>query len=337
MVPNGWLWFLNSEIIKATMDKKERMPRINFDMFTCVALGIKYLVWRIVMGIQLVLPMIVGVLTAMKLPIPALVVQGLFEVILFLMIPQVMVHMTMPVTTRGWLMHVQLKAWTKSFGACLYWAAITFVVMLPTLLPIGLACGIFYQGVGQFSGTMVANFRANTLLGDDLAAVQAKKNNPKKGELIEEVKLDDPKYLNQALPWKKMIVPVIGIVLSHMLFGFSAVFAMKANGLLGLYYKKHLKLDTMAKEVVWMANDPTAPQRRSAMLLIKCGIGGIFLAGPFKGVQWMLGESGNLYGLVAIGSFILGIVVAVIGGILLMLANSKRDKLLKEAAKAAKK
>jgi len=54
MVPYGWLWFLNGEIIKATMEKRENMPRINFDMFTCVALGIKYVLWRLVMGLQLI-------------------------------------------------------------------------------------------------------------------------------------------------------------------------------------------------------------------------------------------------------------------------------------------
>jgi len=47
MVAPGWLWFLDTEIIKATMEKKEKMPRVNFDMFTCVALGIKYNLWRV--------------------------------------------------------------------------------------------------------------------------------------------------------------------------------------------------------------------------------------------------------------------------------------------------
>ncbi|MBC7818503.1 MAG: hypothetical protein IAG10_16575 [Planctomycetaceae bacterium] len=269
MVPNGWLWYLNGEIIKATMEKRESMPRINFDMFTCVALGIKYVLWRVVMAIQLVFPMVVGFLATRGMLIPSLVLQIIFELILLLMIPQVMVHMTMPITTRGWLMHIQFQAWAKSFGACLYWAAITFVVMLPTLLPVGLAFGIGRQGVIEFSAAMVFNFRTNSLLGADLAVQTAKKNNPKKGEVIEEIKLDDPKYQTRPLPWKGFIVPAIGIVLSQAMFGFAAVFAMRANGLFGLYYKKHLKLDTMAKDLVWLPNDPTIPKRKSAMLLIK--------------------------------------------------------------------
>jgi hypothetical protein len=284
-----------------------------------------------------VLPLIAGFLLFKEMWIPAIVLIGISQVVTFLMLPQVMVHMTMPVTTRGWLMHIQFQAWAKSFGACLYWAAVTFVVMLPSLLPIGLAFAIGHKGVAEFSGTMIYNLRANTQLGEDLAVVQAKKNNPKKGEMIEEVKLDDPKYQPRSLPWKGFIVPAIGIVLSQALFGFGAVFSMRLNGLLGLYYKRHLKLDTMAKEVIWMANDPTAPQRRSAMLLVKCGMGGIFMAGPFRGVKWMMGESGNLYGWVSLGSAILGAVVLIIGGIMLATANAKRENLMKEAAKAAKK
>ena len=339
MVPNGWLWFLNSEIIKATMEKRENMPRVNFDMFTCVALGIKYVLWRVVMGLQLFfLTIPAGFFNSRQMWIPALAIQAVFELILVLMMPQVMVHMTMPITTRGWLAHIQFQAWAKSFGACAYWAAITFVVILPSLIPVGVAFGVGYRGFGEFAGTMAHNFQANKLLGEDLAAVQARKNNPKKGETIEEVKEDDPKYALAPLPWKKVIIPGIGIVLSQLTFGFGAVFSMRANGLLGLYYKKLLKLDTMAKDVVWLSNDPTAPKRKSAMLLIKAGAGGIGSALPLWGVKWMMGdESGNLYALFSVGALVLGIVVLAIGAIMMATANAQRDKIMKQMAKAAKK
>ena len=339
MVPNGWLWFLNSEIIKATMDKRENMPRVNFDMFTCVALGIKYMLWRIVMGLQLFfLTAPAGYFNSRQMWIPALALQAVFELILVLMMPQVMVHMTMPITTRGWLLHIQFQAWAKSFGASVYWAAITFVVMLPSLVPVGLAFAISWKGANEFAGTMAYNFKTNAVLGADLAEVVAKKNNPKKGEAIQEVPVDDPKYQTRKLPWKGAIIPIIGIVLSQAMFGFGAVFAMRANGLFGLYYKKHLKLDTMAKDVVWLANDPTVPKRKSAMLIIKTGAGGIVCALPLYGVQWMMGdEGGNLYALFSAGSFVLGIVILAIGSIMMATANAQRDKLVKQAARAAKK
>ena len=294
MVPNGWLWFLNSEIIKATMDKRETMPRINFDMFTCVALGIKYVLWSSLMGAQLVLPLVAAFLFRQRLLIPGLSLLAISELILFLMMPQVMIHMVMPITTRGWLMHIQFQAWAKSFKACAYWVAISFVVILPSLLPVGLGFATNRQGSIEFAAAMVFNFRTNRLLGDDLAVVTAKKNNPKKGEVIEEVKLDDPKYQTRALPWKRIIIPAIGIVMSQMLFGFGAVFAMRANGLLGLYFKRHLKLETMAKEVKWVVkkakeeDDPQTLKAKKQKAMITNILAVVAFIAVIGGVAWYM-------------------------------------------------
>lgn len=295
MVPNGWLWFLNGEIIKATMEKKERMPRTNFDMFTCVALGIKFVVWHVVMGAQLVLPLVGGFLAYKGLVIPAIVLLAIPELILLLMLPQVMVHMTMPVTTRGWLLHYQFKGWAKSFGACAYWCVITFVVMLPALLPAGICGAIGFNGAKQFALALNHNYLANAALGADMEAYYTARNNPKKGEAAPiEPKADDPKYKNDEIQWKGIIVPAIGIVLSQFLFGFSAVFAMRANGLLGLYFKKHLKLETMAKEVKWVSkevqadDDPATQKSKKRQQLIQ-NIGAVvaFLA-VMGGVAWWM-------------------------------------------------
>lgn len=295
MVPNGWLWFLNGEIIKATMEKKERMPRTNFDMFTCVALGIKFAVWQVVMGAQLVMPLVAGFLFRQGLVIPGAILEGVTQLVLFLMLPQVMVHMTMPVTTRGWLLHYQFKGWAKSFGACAYWCLIAFVVMLPSLLPAAIGGAIGYRGTIQFAADLTHNYRANAALGADMEAYYTARNNPKKGEAPPiEPKADDPKYQNREVQWKGIIVPAIGIVLSQFLFGFSAVFAMRANGLLGLYFKKHLKLETMAKEVKWVSkevqadDDPATQKAKKKQQLIQ-NIGAVvaFLA-VMGGVAWWM-------------------------------------------------
>lgn len=295
MVPNGWLWFLNSEIIKATMEKRETMPRINFDMFTCVALGIKYVLWSTLMGSQLVLPLVAAFLFRQGMLIPGIALIAVTELILFLMMPQVMIHMVMPITTRGWLMHIQFQAWAKSFKACAYWLIISFVAILPSMLPVGLGVAISRQGAIEFAAAMVFNFRTNRQLGDDLAVVTAKKNNPKKGEVIEELKLDDPKYQTRPLPWKGVIVPAIGIVMSQLLFGFGAVLSMRANGLLGLYFKKHLKLETMAKEVKWVVkkakdedDDPKILKAKKQKALISNILAVVAFLAIIGGVAWYM-------------------------------------------------
>lgn len=252
MVPSGWVWFLNGEVIKATLDKREEMPRTNFDMFTSVSLGIKFFAWHIAMGVQLILPAVGPYLIWSGQLIPGIVVTALGELLLFLTVPQVMVHMAMPVKTRGWLAHVQFQAFGKSFTGCAYWCMLTFVVMLPVLVPAGLMCGIGHSGLTAFLNTELENARANTVRGNDQAAVRAAINNPKKGEALPVFDEKDPRYENKPLPWKGIIVPMIGLIISGGMFGFSAVFAMRANGLLALYFKKLMKLDTMAREVVWV-------------------------------------------------------------------------------------
>ncbi len=296
MVPFGWLWFLNSETIKATMDKRENMPRVNFDMFTCVALGIKYWLWRIVMGLQLFfLTAPAGYFNSRQMWMPALALQAVFELILVLMMPQVMIHMVMPITTRGWLAHIQFQAWAKSFKACAYWAVITFVVVLPTLLPAGLGCAISRQGVIEFTAAMAYNYKTNELLGSDRAVVIAKKNNPKKGETITEVNEEDEKYKTRPLPWKRVILPAIGILISQSLFGFGAVFAMRANGLFGLYFKKQLKLETMVKDIKWVSktaktddDDPKAKKARKKKELINNIIAVVAFLAVVGGVAWYI-------------------------------------------------
>ena len=292
MVPNGWLWFLNSEIIKAAMDKKERLPRINFDMFTCVALGIKTLVWVAIMGSQFVLPLIGGFLIRQGLMIPGVVLIGLTFLPLYLMLPQVMIHMVMPVTTRGWLLHIQFKAWAKSIGVCAYWCGVTFVVVLPSLLPAAIFGGIGYKGAIQFSADMTYNFKANGAYGIDMEVFHAAKNNPKKG-VAAPIQPDtkDPKYVNRKIAWLGMILPAIGIILSQLIFGFSAVFAMRANGLLGLYFKKQLKLDTMAKEVKWVAkgakdDDPEVQKKKEKQQLINNIVAVVGFLAVMGGLGW---------------------------------------------------
>jgi ssDNA-binding Zn-finger/Zn-ribbon topoisomerase 1 len=296
MVPNGWLWFLNSEIIKATMDKREKMPRINFDMFTCVALGIKLLVWAIVMGSQLVLPLVAGFLFRQGMTIPGAVLLGVSGLILFPMIPQVMIHMTMPVTTRGWLLHYQFKGWAKSIGACAYWCAITFVLILPALVPAGIACAIGYRGLIQFTADMTHNYRANATYGADMEVFYAARNNPKKGEAapIEPDREKDAKYQTRPIAWTGFIAPAVGMTISQFLFGFSAVFAMRANGLFGLYFKKHLKLETMAKEVKWVAkgvqadDDPATKKAKQKQQLIQNIVAIVAFLAVIGGVAWWM-------------------------------------------------
>lgn len=291
MVPGGWTWFLCGEVIKATMDKREAMPRTNFDMYTSVALGVKTLLWTGAMSAQFILPLVGAFLIRSGTLIPGLVLVGIGLLFVFLTLPQAMVHMTMPLTLRGWLMHIHAQCWGKTFGAAAYWCVITSVAMLPTLIPVGVMTGIGNRGLGEFAGTFVYNYKANGALGADQAAAREAAN---AGKTVTEFKADDEKYKTKPWPWKTLIVPGIGLILSELMFGFGAVFAMRANGLFGLYYKKHLKLESMAKEIKWVSkkgsddDDPATKKKRKQQELVKNIVGGVACLGIVGGVAWYL-------------------------------------------------
>ncbi len=252
MVPFGWIWFLDGEIIKTTLEKRDKMERTNFDMFTCVALGIKFHVWQIVMGIQLILPAIGAYLIRSGQLIPGAIVTLLGQMLILLMLPQVMVHMVMPVQKRGWLAHVQFQALAKTFLGCAYWAVMTVVVMIPVMLPVTLACLVQQGPLATFLKAEMENVKASSIQGADYTKLRESLNNPKKDVPPPPYDETDPRYAQQPLPWKNIIVPGIGLILSEAMFGFAAVFLMRANGLLALYFKKQMKLDSMARETVWV-------------------------------------------------------------------------------------
>ena len=300
MVPFGWVWFLNGEIIKATLEKLEKMPRTNFDMFTCTALGIKLFIWLTAMGTQLVLPLVAGYLVRSGQLIPGLIVGLLGGVVLFLMLPQVMVHMVMPNQARGWLAHVQFQAFGKSFMGCAYWCVLTFGVMIPVAIPVTVMCLVQQAKLATFLRTEMDNFKANSIRGADYAVLRAAMNNPKKGEQLPTIDEKNPLYEQKPLPWTNIIVPSIGLVISQMMFGFAVVFTMRANGVLAFYFKKQMKLDSLARDVVWidkkkLLEDETPAQKkaRKKKEMVMNSVATVAFVGVLGGVAWyMLRPSG---------------------------------------------
>lgn len=49
----GWYWFLSETIVRLTMEKEDKVKRLNIDTFVTLALGIRAVVWPFVMGLPL--------------------------------------------------------------------------------------------------------------------------------------------------------------------------------------------------------------------------------------------------------------------------------------------
>ncbi len=53
LVVPGWTWHLHTEVIRATMDKKDSIKKVRLDMFQCMALGIKLFLWLILFSLPM--------------------------------------------------------------------------------------------------------------------------------------------------------------------------------------------------------------------------------------------------------------------------------------------
>lgn len=61
MVIPGWFWYLDTEVIKLTLERRDKFKRLNFDFFLASALGVKFFVWNIVFaGPLLLIPGLIG-------------------------------------------------------------------------------------------------------------------------------------------------------------------------------------------------------------------------------------------------------------------------------------
>lgn len=127
----GWHWHVIMETIAATIVKRKAYVAddIKFDAITCIALGIRFVLWMIV--VTLLPPLVIGPL----------------------MFPIAMVHMCMPVSTKAWIWPTMLPAFFRNLGGTLYYFICVFIANLPYLGILALAAVL---SAGPFKPTIDA-------------------------------------------------------------------------------------------------------------------------------------------------------------------------------------
>ncbi|MAG94936.1 MAG: hypothetical protein CMJ48_14510, partial [Planctomycetaceae bacterium] len=129
LVVPGWYWHLTISTIQATLEKQRKLKRVNFDIFQCMALGLKVFIWSLVFFF----PMLAvggvlggGLMLATGNPVPLIVFGGLAYLVGALMVPIAMSHMAMPVEYRGWNSTMMFPVFFKHIVPCLYVGVIAF-------------------------------------------------------------------------------------------------------------------------------------------------------------------------------------------------------------------
>ncbi len=143
----GWIWTLTVRIVVASAGKK-RLDRINFDIFLNIAYGIKWVLWYV----AFFLPAAVVALPLLLIDQTAFLAAfaGMHLPILCL-VPTAMGHMSMPVTTKGWLSPVLVPTALRNFGHSSWWVLIFLTVMIVCFAPLA---GGTVPYIAELTGTL---------------------------------------------------------------------------------------------------------------------------------------------------------------------------------------
>ncbi|QDV48569.1 MJ0042-type zinc finger domain-containing protein [Gimesia fumaroli] len=269
----GWIWFIQTEVVRFALQKKDKLKRINFDFFLCSALGIKFIFWAILFSLPA--QAIFGSLGFYYIangstPVGAILIAiGFLPT--FFMFPLAIPHMTMADSSPGWLLHKLGKIFLTLFKPALFWCFVFVITNLPVI-----GC---LAGIGAVYGNDLNKFFSNVRYNSSIARDNSEK------EYAEENKIKDfvagpmvgktPAELNP----KVLIVPSVLWLLACIFYAPAMIYNARVNGLLAVHCKPDLGLITKTQETKYVSkaerekSGPTTARWKFATIGVAVGSG----------------------------------------------------------------
>lgn len=161
MVIPGWFWYLDVQVIKLTLERRDKFKRLNFDFFLASALGVKFLFWHVVFAgpLLLVLGLICWVLWKFAgLPTwGAFLIMGVGYIPIFKLFPVVLSHMTMPIETPGWMFWKIIPTAYRIYKPLFVWFVYFTVTNFPTILIAALTLYFTGPSLVEYARIMDSN------------------------------------------------------------------------------------------------------------------------------------------------------------------------------------
>jgi ribosomal protein L40E len=230
----GWIWYLTVSTISATVYRKNSVRDVNFDFFTCVSLGLQTIAWSIVFFCWMP---------------PAI-----------LMYPLAMIHMAMPVKTRGWFWPGMLSVFFRNLGPTLfYWVVVTVLYVTAALIG-GMFFVLFGGEIAKYAKEVADFWTAETAAGM-------------------------PKSDAEFPPIPPVLIAAASTVLLVEIFwfAFALVFTTRIIGLIAYYRRDTLDLVTLIPEKQYVKKEKKVdkygnPVSNWKLNLLKA-VGAIIVAG----------------------------------------------------------
>lgn len=317
LVIPGWMWFLDTEVIKLTLERKDKFKKLNFDFFLASAMGAAFVFWCVVVLLPVMaIPAGLGYALVNYSGMPSYVMAiclGLGAIPAIWMLPVVMSHMAMPVQYKGWMVWKVIPMCARNIAPLSFWMLwflLTNVANIGGLVAIG---AVYGQDISAIIKTMESNA---DIRRQEFARIQ-NPNTKKKGQQAPVLeKLPDLQPVN----FQPLIVPCIILSVMSIFNGFTSLFNMRTNGQFTYYNKGSLELVDRLKEYKYKAKEkvdedadekPKTPVQHivdsAVLVLVFCLLG--FVGGMLYG---SLSQAGTTKGIVMgllIGSALASLVV----------------------------
>jgi len=249
MVMPGWLWFLNVEVIKLTLEGKDKIKRLNFDFFLSSALGLLAVGWFLAISLPLiVLPLgidyfLVNFLNRTPWIYAVCVAVGVIPVLV--MLPVAMSHMVMPISVRGWLIWKIFPVAVKNIKPLLLMLLWLFVSTLPVTGGATVIGVVWGRAVYKIGSTMESNGRTLRIkIAEESKSSSAKNQSSPSAAAMQEI---------ETINFQPLIGPVMILALMLLPTGLMALFNMRINGEFTYYFRNRLDLIERRKERKYVA------------------------------------------------------------------------------------
>ena len=213
-------------------------PRAFFALCFTVAVALPVMIVPLGVGIYLVNfagspPWVMGVCAGI----------GLIPVVWLL--PVTMSHMSMPVSTPGWMVWKIVPLWLKSIKPLSVWLMWLFLTTLPLTGAAAAVGAVWGNDIVNIVNTMEANATTERTRAAAASAPKGKNAPPQA----------DPSTIGQILDvdLKPLIAPAIILLVMCLPVGFIAMFNMRINGQFTYFNKNRLEMVDKRKEYKYVA------------------------------------------------------------------------------------
>ncbi|MBS0204686.1 MAG: hypothetical protein JSS49_17415 [Planctomycetes bacterium] len=253
LVIPGWLWYLDTEVIKLTLERKDKFKKLNFDFFLASSKGVIAVAWTAVVVVPLIaIPAGIGYYLVQtgqpEWMMGVCIGVGLIPVIW--MLPGVMAHMTMPISMPGWMFWKVIQFWFRTIGGSSVWFMWLLITSIPLIAGAATIGAVWGNDINTIVNTMEYNADINRQLRAAENAPKGKNATP-----VDVTSIGTPADVD----FTPLIGPAIILAVMCLPLGFIGMFNMRTNGVFTFYFRERLELIDKAKEYKYVAKERRDP------------------------------------------------------------------------------